>query len=251
MSGVDWVICGLLKWWHDPWSSSQASNGDRLLLKCNGNARIPSPTKQENRPSSRDEEGEPGVFLSCGGTLGVPLESRRGCWGTSCVASRVSRTLSELRREPGISLETPQRKSASACLERRISWFFSSCGSKLGVPLELQQGHQGPVRGASGSSSLHASREGPLGIPLQSLLGPRSSSGVEARTSGFLSRADIDLGVSLGCPQSSQASSHVEPCKSALLSSRKSSVRLPVELTIEIGGFLSRGHRAVTPAIVF
>ena len=103
----------------------------------------------------------------------------------------------------------------------------------------------------SGRSSLHMSHDGRLGIPLQSLLGPRSSSGVEARTSGFLSRADIDLGVSLGCPQSSQASSHVEPCKSALLSSRKSSVRLPVELTIGIGGFLSTCHRAVTPFIMF
>ena len=47
------------------------------------NAGIPSPTKQENGPSSRDEEGEPRLFLSCGGTLGVPLECRRGCWGTS------------------------------------------------------------------------------------------------------------------------------------------------------------------------
>ena len=61
----------------------------------------------------------------------------------------------------------------------------------------------------------------------------------------------MDLGVALGRAQGSQALSRVEPCKSALLSSRKSSVRLPAELTIEIGGFLSRGHRAVTPAIVF
>ena len=159
--------------------------------------------------------------------------------------------LLELRREPGISLETPQRKSASACLERRISWFFSSCGSKLGVPLELQQGHQGPARGASGSSSLHASREGPLGIPLQSLLGPRSSSGVEARTSGFLSRANMDLGFPLGRPHGSQVPSRVEPRKSALLSSWKSTVQLPVGLTIGIGGFPSKHQMVVTPAIVF
>ena len=83
---------------------------------------------------------------------------------------------------------------------------------------------------------------------------PRDSSavaGVEARTSGFLSRADMDLGVPLGHPQGSQASSRVEPCKSALLSSRKSSARFPVGLTIGISGFLSRCHRAVTSAIVF
>ena len=108
-----------------------------------------------------------------------------------------------------------------------------------------------PLMGGSGTSSLHASCEGPVGIPLQSLPGPMSSSGVEAETSGFLSRADMDLGAPLGFPQGSQASSHVETCTSALLSSWKSSVRLPVRLSKGIGGFFSRGHRAVTPAVVF
>ena len=70
---------GLLQWWHDPWSSSRASSRDRHLLRCDGNARIPSPTKQGNGPSSRDEEGDPGVFLSCGGTLDFPLVCRHGC----------------------------------------------------------------------------------------------------------------------------------------------------------------------------
>ena len=73
--------------------------------------------------------------------------------------------------------------------------------------------------------------EGPLSIPLQSLLGPRSSSAFEAGNSDFLSSADMDLGVSLEFPQGSQASSRVETCKSALLSSQKSIVRLSVELT--------------------
>ena len=36
-------------------------------------AGIPFPMKQGNGPSSRDEEGKTGLFLSCGGTLGVPL----------------------------------------------------------------------------------------------------------------------------------------------------------------------------------
>ena len=93
MSEVHWDIRGLLKCQHDPWSSSRASTGDRLLMRSDGNAGIPSPTKHRNGPSSQDEEGEPGLFLSCGGTLGVPLECRRRCWGTSCVASRVSRML--------------------------------------------------------------------------------------------------------------------------------------------------------------
>ena len=150
------------------------------------------------------------------------------------------KTLSGLRREGGIFLETLQRKRASARVEGRISWFFSSCG---GVPLELRQRPQGPAHGASGRSSLHASSEEPLRIPLQSMLGPRSSSGVQAGYSGFLSRADMDLRVHLGRPQGSQASSRVEPFKSALLSSQKNSVRLPVGLTTGIGGFLSRPTR--------
>ena len=150
------------------------------------------------------------------------------------------KTLSGLRREGGIFLETLQRKRASARVEGRLSWFFSSCG---GVPLELRRRPQGPTRGASGKSSLHVSSEGPLRIPLQSMLGPRSSSGVQASYSGFLSRADMDIMVHLGRPQGSQASSRVEPCKSALLLSQKNSVRLPVGLTTGIGGFLSRPTR--------
>ena len=51
-----------LKWWHDPWSSSPVSSGDCLILRCDGNDGIPSLRKQGNGPSSRDEEGEPGLF---------------------------------------------------------------------------------------------------------------------------------------------------------------------------------------------
>ena len=79
MSEVHWDIRGLLKCQHDPWSSSRASTGDRLLMRSDGNARIPSLTKQGNRPYSRDEEGDLELFLSCGGTISVPLECRRGC----------------------------------------------------------------------------------------------------------------------------------------------------------------------------
>ena len=98
----------------------------------------------------------------------------------------MSRTLSRLKREGEISLETPQQKRASSCIERRISWFFASCSRKHGVPLELGGGLQGPAHVASGKSSFLASCEGSLGIPLQSVPGPRSSSGAEAATSGFL-----------------------------------------------------------------
>ena len=163
----------------------------------------------------------------------------------------MSRTLSRLKKEGWLSLATPQRERSSSRIERRISRFFSSCGSKYGAPLELRWEPQGPAHVSTGKSGLQASCEGPLGIALQLVPRPRDSSGVEARNSGFFSRADIDLGAPLVHPQGTLASSRVEPCNSALLSSQKISVRLPVELTIGISVLLSRGHRAVTPAIMF
>ena len=144
--------------------------------------------------------------------------------------SRVSRTLSRLKREGGISLKTRQQKRASSRVEGRISCFFSSCGGKLAVPLELRRGPQEPPHVASGKSSFHVSCKGPLGIPLQRCWG-RSSSGVEARTLCFLSCADMYLGVPLEFQQWNQCSSLVDTCKSAFLTSCNSSVRLPVKLT--------------------
>ena len=76
----------------------------------------------------------------------------------------MSRTLLRLKREGGISLETPQRKRASSHVEGRISCFLSSYSKKPGVPLELQRGPQGPTSVASGKSGVHASCEGPLGF---------------------------------------------------------------------------------------
>ena len=99
-------------------------------------------------------------------------------------------------------------------------------------------------------SSLHASFEEPLRIPLQSMLGHMSSSGAEAGTSGFLSSADMDLGVPLEFPQESQVLSRVETsCKSAFLSSCKSSVRLPIKLTWEsVAFFLGATGLSLVPS---
>ena len=121
--------------------------------------------------------------MSRGGTLGVPLEWRRVCRGTSLVASRVSRTLSRLKSKVR-SLSMPQQKRDSSRIEGRISWFFTSCGRKFGVPIELLWGSKGPAHVASGESSLHEIFEGPLRIPLQSVLGPMSSSGLRTEPEG-------------------------------------------------------------------
>ena len=143
----------------------------------------------------------------------------------------MSRTLSGIRREGRIFLETPQWKRASARFEGRIFWIFSSCGR---IPLKLRRGPEGSAQGASGRSRLHASHEGHFGIPLQSLMGLTFSSGVEAGNSGFLSRADMDLRVPLGHPQWSKALSLVQPWKFTLLLSGK--------VFCHAGSHLGRSH---------
>ena len=89
-SGVDWEI-----WFF--WSGGNTLEFlSTFKLRPppldDGNARIPFPMKQGNGPSSRDLEGKMGSLLSFGGTLGVPLEWRRVCRGSSRVASRVANT---------------------------------------------------------------------------------------------------------------------------------------------------------------
>ena len=110
-----------------PWSSSRLSCGERLLLRCDGNAgnsfantqgkdpssrarrrtRGSSGCGQNSRASSRVETGMSGNFLSCSNGVKDPLE------------------VPEVTCD---SLEKPQRKWASSRLEGRTSWIFSTCG---------------------------------------------------------------------------------------------------------------------------
>ena len=77
-----------------PWSSSRLSGGERLLLRCDGNAGNSFPTTQrkdptsramrrkrgssgcgrDSRASSRVETGMSGNFLSCSKGVKDPLE---------------------------------------------------------------------------------------------------------------------------------------------------------------------------------
>lgn len=95
------------------------------------------------------------------------LPSEWVCQGTFWVASRVASTVSNFKREHGISLEMLQREGASSHDDGGTSWFFLSCG---GIP-ELRQGTQGASRVAPGKSNLHSISEGELGIALTSLQG--------------------------------------------------------------------------------
>ena len=162
----------------------------------------------------------------------------------------MSRTLSRLKRERGISLETTWRKCTSSRIERRIYWVFLQLSQQILVPLELRLVPQVPTHW--GLRNVQSSCE---------LLGPsRNSSSVaavaevpirvKAGTSVILSRADMDLSVPRGFRRGVSPLSWGDmQVRSSLEMEKQHQISCWVE--IGIGGFLSRCHRAVTPAIVF
>ena len=85
------------------------------------------------------------------------------CWGTFWVASRVSSTVSNFKREHEISLETLQREGASSHDNRGTSWFsrvaagFSSYDGELREPLVLPPGSTISIRVMMGSWGLLSS----------------------------------------------------------------------------------------------
>ena len=54
-----------------------------LRLMCNGKVGIPLQTMQVIGPSSRDEEVNPGLFLSCLKGVKYPFEAQEGRWDIS------------------------------------------------------------------------------------------------------------------------------------------------------------------------
>ena len=87
--------------------------------------------------------------LGCPGKS-VFLSSENGMSGTFCVASRVSTTISNFRRESGISGETLQWERASSGDDGGTSWFYSHCGGIL----ELRRGTQAASCVGPGKSNL-------------------------------------------------------------------------------------------------
>ena len=118
--------------------------------------------------------------------------------------------------------------------------FHSSYDGNLRDPLIRPQGRQSPDE----------SRGFPRD-PSKSLPGMRSSLELRPETQGSSPGPTWFSGFLWGVHRGGRASSSVERCKSALLWSRKSSVRLHVGLMFGIDGFLSRPHRSVTHAILF
>ena len=160
-----------------PWSSSRLSCGERLLLRCFGNAGNSFPTTQRKDPSSRARRQKRGSS-GCG-------RDSRACSRVETVTSGNFLSCSKGVKDPLevpearlISLETPHRKWASSRLEGRTSSIFSSWqvfsiyDGDLRDPLWWPQERPVPMRVA----------RGPLGIPLPSMPVPKTLCGVAAGT---------------------------------------------------------------------
>ena len=144
----------------------------------------------------------------------------------------------------------PQQKRASSRIQGRISWFFLNCGRKLGF-----------------LSSYDRDIRDPLVWPQESPVNMRIARGL----SGFLSIRFWGRGPHLELRPEPQVSSPTQTCILGFLwsfhrgvrpvSCGDMQIRTPLELEkqcqascrfdIGINIFLSRSHRAVTPAIVF
>ena len=110
-----------------PWSSSRLSCGERLLLRCDGNAGNSFQTTQGKDPTSQARRRKRGSS-GCGQNSRASSRVKTGMSGNFLSCSKGVKDLWKFQRLAVISLETPQRKWASSRLEGRTSWIFSSCG---------------------------------------------------------------------------------------------------------------------------
>ena len=110
-----------------PWSSSRLSCGERLLLRCEGNAQNSFPTKQGKNPSSQDKRRKRGSSR-WGRDPRASSIVETGMSGNFLICSKGVMDLLEFQSLDVISIVKPLRKWASSRLEGKSSWTFSSFG---------------------------------------------------------------------------------------------------------------------------
>ena len=110
-----------------PWSSSRLSCGERLLLRCDGNAGNSVPTTQGKDPSFRAMRRKRGSS-GCGRDSRAFSRVETSMSGNFLRCSKGVKDPLEVQRLGVISLEMPQRKWASSRLDGRTSWILSSFG---------------------------------------------------------------------------------------------------------------------------
>ena len=153
-----------------PWSSSRLSCGERLLLRCDGNAGNSFPIKQGKDPSSRDRRRTRGSS-GCGQNSRASSRVETGMSGNFISCSKGVKDPLEFQMLDVISLETPQRKWASFCLEGRTPWIFSSCGRCSRLTTGTSGTHSGGLRKVQAPCELHGGLSGFLSHRCR---GPRS-----------------------------------------------------------------------------
>ena len=152
-----------------PWSSSRLSCGERLLLRCDGNAGNTFPNTQRKDPSPRARRRKRGSCV-CG-------RDSRASSGVESVMSGNFLSCSKGVKDP---LEVPEFSGLPPiCLSRNgphLAWRGEPPGfSRVAAgALDLLRGPQGPALLSSGKASPHRVARGPLGIPLPSMPGPRT-----------------------------------------------------------------------------
>ena len=124
MDGDIWGTLGMVA---RPWSSSRLSCGERLLLRCDGNAGNSFPTTQGKDPTSRVRRRKRGSS-GCGRDSRASFQVETVMSGNFLSCSKGVKDPFEVPEVGVISLETPQQKWASSRLEGRTSCIFSSCG---------------------------------------------------------------------------------------------------------------------------
>ena len=161
-----------------PWSSSRLSCGERLLLRCDGNAGNSFPTTQGKDPSSqarRQKRGSSG----CGGDSRASSRMETGMSGNFLSCSKGVKDPLEV---PEVRCDLPRDTSAEMGL-------ISPRGENLLYFLELQQvlstydgAQRDPLWWPQERSVPMRVAWGPLGIALPSMPGPKTLCGVGAGT---------------------------------------------------------------------
>ena len=161
-----------------PWSSSRLSCGERLLLRCDGNAGNSFPTTQAKDPSSRARRRKRGSS-ECGRDSRASSRVETGMSGNFLSCSKGVKDPLEVQE---VRCDLPRNASAE-------TGFFSSGGKNLLDVLEFRQvlsTYDGDLRDPlwwpqERPVPLKVAR-GPLGIPLPSMPGPQTLCGVGAGT---------------------------------------------------------------------
>ena len=138
------------------WSSSRLSCGERLLLRCHGNAGNSFLTTQGKEPSSRSRRRK-GGSSECGRDSRASSRVEIGMSGNFLSCSKGVKDPLEVQ---GVRCDKPQDASSEMGLispegENLLDFLQFVAGA-----IELRQGPQGPALVASGKASRHASCSG-------------------------------------------------------------------------------------------